>query len=67
MVKVQHRGIEALMRQDLINMETIVSWVAYAEPQFDFKPIIEEWASVAMEELDFRNEAKSQMEKSRPT
>eukprot|EP00038_Savillea_parva_P001494 m.104335 g.104335 ORF g.104335 m.104335 type:complete len:1732 (-) comp10523_c0_seq1:284-5479(-) len=59
-VKVQHRGINALMRQDLINMERIVSWVAYAEPDFDFKPIMNEWAKVAIDELDFKAEAANQ-------
>lgn len=48
------------MRQDLINMERIVSWVAYAEPEFDFKPIMNEWAKVAIDELDFKNEAANQ-------
>lgn len=59
-IKVQHRGINELMRQDLINMERIVSWVAYAEPDFDFKPIINEWSKVAIDELDFKLEAANQ-------
>jgi hypothetical protein len=30
-VKVQHDGIDVLMTQDLLNTETIMSWVAYFE------------------------------------
>ena len=48
------------MQQDLRNIEVIMSWVAYFEPEFDFKPIIEEWAKVAIKELDFCNEAENQ-------
>ena len=50
-VKVQHEQVDELMSQDLINIEVITSWVAYFEPEFDFKPVIEEWAKVAMKEV----------------
>jgi predicted unusual protein kinase regulating ubiquinone biosynthesis (AarF/ABC1/UbiB family) len=39
-VKVQHDGIDLLMKQDLVNTERIMSWVAFFEPEFDFKPVI---------------------------
>eukprot|EP00039_Didymoeca_costata_P009150 m.121005 g.121005 ORF g.121005 m.121005 type:complete len:1560 (+) comp14378_c1_seq1:183-4862(+) len=59
-VKVKHKGIDAMMKQDMNNIEKIMSWVAYFEPEFDFKPVIEEWAKVALKELDFNNEATNQ-------
>lgn len=59
-VKVQHDGIGVLMKQDMINTESIMSWVAYFEPEMDFKPVIDEWAKVAMKELNFLNEAVNQ-------
>lgn len=34
--------------------------IRYAEPDFDFKPIINEWAKVAIDELDFQKEAAHQ-------
>ena len=59
-VKVQHDGIDVLMRQDMVNTERIMSWVAYVDPDFNFKPVITEWAKVAMKELNFVNEAANQ-------
>jgi len=31
-VKVQHRNIDAIMKQDLVNLSAIVRWIAYYEP-----------------------------------
>lgn len=31
-VKVQHRNIDKIMQQDLVNLSAIVRWVAYFEP-----------------------------------
>lgn len=30
--------------------------VAYFEPSYDFRPVLDEWSKVAIKELDFRNE-----------
>jgi len=43
-VKVQHPGIESVMRDDLFNLGILVKVVAYFEPDFDFRPVLDEWA-----------------------
>lgn len=43
--------------QDLKNAKSIVDWIAWAEPQYDFNPMIDEWCKEAPKELDFNNEA----------
>lgn len=58
-VKVQHRGIKDVILQDLKNARTIVEWVAWAEPEFDFGPVIDEWCNEAPKELDFDREAEN--------
>ena len=39
------------------NAKAIVDWIAWAEPQYDFNPIIDEWCREAPKELDFNLEA----------
>lgn len=56
-VKVQHRNVGTLMRLDLLCLRQIVSWLQLLEPDFDFRPLIEEWATEAVHELDFCHEA----------
>lgn len=58
-VKVQHRNIKDVILQDLKNAKTIVEWIAWAEPQFDFSPVIDEWCNEAPKELDFNIEAEN--------
>ncbi len=43
--------------QDLENLNTIVLWVAWSEPDFDFRPILKEWTDAVPKELDFDIEA----------
>lgn len=43
--------------QDLKNAKAIVDWIAWAEPQYDFNPMIDEWCKEAPKELDFNIEA----------
>lgn len=43
--------------QDLKNAKSIVDWIAWAEPQYDFNPMIDEWCKEAPKELDFNREA----------
>lgn len=43
--------------QDLKNAKSIVDWIAWAEPQYDFNPMIDEWCKEAPKELDFNHEA----------
>lgn len=46
-----------LLLQDLKNAKSIVDWIAWAEPQYDFNPMIDEWCKEAPKELDFDHEA----------
>lgn len=39
------------------NAKSIVDWIAWAEPQYDFNPMIDEWCKEAPKELDFNHEA----------
>ncbi|CAI7812059.1 unnamed protein product [Closterium sp. NIES-54] len=43
--------------QDFRNLTTIVEWLAWAEPEYDFKPVVGEWVKEVLKELDFRLEA----------
>ncbi|XP_030475469.2 uncharacterized protein LOC115692678 [Syzygium oleosum] len=56
-VKVQHEGIKTIILEDLKNAKSIVDWIAWAEPQYDFNPMIDEWCKEAPKELDFNREA----------
>ncbi|KAJ7520651.1 hypothetical protein O6H91_19G015400 [Diphasiastrum complanatum] len=56
-VKVQHRGIKECILQDLENARTVVRWIAWAEPQYDFGPVLDEWCAEVPKELDFNLEA----------
>ncbi|XP_065874682.1 uncharacterized protein [Euphorbia lathyris] len=56
-VKVQHEGIKSIILEDLKNSKAIVDWIAWAEPQYDFNPMIDEWCKEAPKELDFNSEA----------
>ncbi|KAE8700279.1 putative ABC1 family protein [Hibiscus syriacus] len=56
-VKVQHEGVRAIILEDLKNAKSIVEWIAWAEPQYDFNPMIDEWCKEAPKELDFNLEA----------
>ncbi|XWS72867.1 hypothetical protein CRYUN_Cryun02cG0076700 [Craigia yunnanensis] len=58
-VKVQHEGIRAIILEDLKNAKSIVDWIAWAEPQYDFNPMIDEWCKEAPKELDFNHEAEN--------
>lgn len=43
--------------QDLKNAKSIVDWIAWAEPQYNFNPMIDEWCKESPKELDFNHEA----------
>ncbi|WCJ30547.1 ABC1 family protein [Euphorbia peplus] len=58
-VKVQHEGIKTIILEDLKNSKAIVDWIAWAEPQYDFNPMIDEWCKEAPKELDFNTEAEN--------
>ncbi|KAL8153557.1 hypothetical protein V2J09_011317 [Rumex salicifolius] len=58
-VKVQHEGVKRVIMEDLKNAKSIVEWIAWAEPQYDFNPMIDEWCKEAPKELDFNIEAEN--------
>ncbi|KAJ4792294.1 Protein kinase superfamily protein [Rhynchospora pubera] len=58
-VKVQHDGVKEIILEDLKNAKSIVDWIAWAEPQYDFNPMIDEWCKEAPKELDFNHEAEN--------
>ncbi|KAJ3698677.1 hypothetical protein LUZ61_002382 [Rhynchospora tenuis] len=58
-VKVQHDGVKEIILEDLKNAKSIVNWIAWAEPQYDFNPMIDEWCKEAPKELDFNHEAEN--------
>ncbi|KAL0916643.1 hypothetical protein M5K25_014171 [Dendrobium thyrsiflorum] len=58
-VKVQHVGIKEVILEDLKNAKAIVDWIAWAEPQYNFSPMIDEWCREAPKELDFNHEAEN--------
>lgn len=60
-VKVQHSGIEELMRLDMAALLQICRLVAWSEPEFDFEPLMTEWTKAAVKEVDFVHEATNLM------
>ncbi|XP_071725038.1 putative ABC1 protein At2g40090, partial [Rutidosis leptorrhynchoides] len=58
-VKVQHEGIKKIILEDLKNAKSIIDWIAWAEPQYDFNAMIDEWCKEAPKELDFHIEAEN--------
>lgn len=64
-VKVQHDGIKAVILEDLKNAKSIIDWIAWAEPQYNFHPMIDEWCKEAPKELDFNHEAENTRKVSR--
>ncbi|XP_031130222.1 uncharacterized protein LOC116031982 [Ipomoea triloba] len=64
-VKVQHDGVNKIILEDLKNAKSIVDWIAWAEPQYNFNPMIDEWCKEAPKELDFNHEAENTRKVSR--
>eukprot|EP00850_Spirogloea_muscicola_P013679 SM000094S24696 [mRNA] locus=s94:204833:212175:- [translate_table: standard] len=58
-VKVQHVGVKQRILQDLRNLRTIVQWVAWAEPKYNFSLVLDEWCLEVPKELDFVTEAEN--------
>ncbi|CAI9769457.1 unnamed protein product [Fraxinus pennsylvanica] len=56
LVKVQYNGLEEVILEDLKNAKSIVDWIAWAEPQYDFNPVMDEWCKEVPKELDFNHE-----------
>ncbi|KAF6141775.1 hypothetical protein GIB67_027953, partial [Kingdonia uniflora] len=58
-VKVQHEDIKKIILEDLKNAKSLIDWIAWAEPQYNFNPMIDEWCKEAPKELDFNHEAEN--------
>ena len=58
-LKVQHRGVASLMRQDMENLRVILNLLAKTDPDLDFGPVIREYNQEVTKELDFRTEAQN--------
>eukprot|EP00928_Gymnodinium_smaydae_P054688 TRINITY_DN3841_c0_g1_i1.p1 TRINITY_DN3841_c0_g1~~TRINITY_DN3841_c0_g1_i1.p1 ORF type:complete len:1357 (+),score=316.94 TRINITY_DN3841_c0_g1_i1:110-4180(+) len=59
-VKVQHEGVDVVMTQDIRSLELVLWVIAKVEPDFDLRPLIDEWKKASKAELDFKNEASNQ-------
>ncbi|XP_076942031.1 uncharacterized protein LOC143611765 [Bidens hawaiensis] len=58
-VKVQHEGIKTIILEDLKDAKLLVEWIVWAEPKYNFNPVIDEWCKEAPKELDFNKEAEN--------
>ncbi|XP_031281106.1 uncharacterized protein LOC116139565 isoform X2 [Pistacia vera] len=58
-VKVQHQGIKKIILEDLKDAKSIIDWIAWVEPLYDFNPVLDEWCREASKELDFNLEAEN--------
>ncbi|KAF9612449.1 hypothetical protein IFM89_000197 [Coptis chinensis] len=47
------------VKTPIATASSIVDWIAWAEPQYDFNPMIDEWCKEAPKELDFNHEAEN--------
>eukprot|EP00746_Dinoflagellata_sp_MGD_P149183 gnl/MRDRNA2_/MRDRNA2_81254_c0_seq1.p1 gnl/MRDRNA2_/MRDRNA2_81254_c0~~gnl/MRDRNA2_/MRDRNA2_81254_c0_seq1.p1 ORF type:complete len:989 (+),score=202.81 gnl/MRDRNA2_/MRDRNA2_81254_c0_seq1:378-2969(+) len=56
-VKVQHRGIEDLIIQDLENAMYLAGWLAKEKPEHDYRELLQEWCDETRKETDFQHEA----------
>mmetsp|Transcript_121275 Transcript_121275/g.213821 ORF Transcript_121275/g.213821 Transcript_121275/m.213821 type:complete len:984 (-) Transcript_121275:57-3008(-) len=56
-VKVQHRGVEDIILQDLDNAAYLVAELAKSKPEYDFRDILNEWCAETKKEVDFIHEA----------
>ncbi|XP_031286131.1 uncharacterized protein LOC116144844 [Pistacia vera] len=58
-VKVQHPGIKTIMLEDLKDVKSIIDWIAWAEPLYEFNPVLDEWCRETPKEFDFNLEAEN--------
>ncbi|RYE98559.1 MAG: AarF/ABC1/UbiB kinase family protein, partial [Methanobacteriota archaeon] len=61
-VKVQHRGMDVIINQDLDNLKIILSWLSWVETGFDVQGVMSEWLKEVGSELDFMAEAANMTE-----
>jgi len=59
-VKVQHEGIEQIMRSDVVAFGRIVRFIAYLNPRFSIAvSLLTAWEKEMLKELDFNVEAQN--------
>jgi predicted unusual protein kinase regulating ubiquinone biosynthesis (AarF/ABC1/UbiB family)/CubicO group peptidase (beta-lactamase class C family) len=58
-LKVQRPGVKQVLLQDLEDLTTIMLMVAGAEPEFDFRPMLQAWVDMVPLETDFLHEMRS--------
>eukprot|EP00184_Porphyridium_aerugineum_P003637 CAMPEP_0184693252 /NCGR_PEP_ID=MMETSP0313-20130426/1519_1 /TAXON_ID=2792 /ORGANISM="Porphyridium aerugineum, Strain SAG 1380-2" /LENGTH=1141 /DNA_ID=CAMNT_0027151283 /DNA_START=117 /DNA_END=3542 /DNA_ORIENTATION=- len=58
-VKVQHPNVDQIILRDLKVAKQIVDLVAWAMPEYDLRPIMNEWCNEVPHELDFIRERAS--------
>mmetsp|Transcript_69299 Transcript_69299/g.223985 ORF Transcript_69299/g.223985 Transcript_69299/m.223985 type:complete len:450 (+) Transcript_69299:166-1515(+) len=58
-VKVQHEGVDRLIKEDLATLGIIARRVAEREPNFDLRPLLRELALTHPRELDFLAEREA--------
>ena len=56
-LKVQHKGIDQLIAQDLDNFVYLAETMYEDDPKFDFRAMLREWCNETQKELDFEHEA----------
>lgn len=59
MLKIQHPGVRPMLLQDLQDLNTIVCWVATAEPNYDMRPVLDAWIDMVPLETNFIHEMKN--------
>jgi predicted unusual protein kinase regulating ubiquinone biosynthesis (AarF/ABC1/UbiB family) len=58
-LKVQRPGVRELLLQDLRDLDRILTLVAGAEPEFDFRPMLQAWMDMVPLECNFLAETAS--------
>lgn len=58
-LKVQRPGIRPLLLQDLEDLGIVLAKVAGAEPEFDFRPMLQAWLDMVPLETDFVHEGRN--------
>ncbi|CDF36728.1 unnamed protein product [Chondrus crispus] len=58
-LKVQHPGVKPMLLRDLIDLKTLLKWIAGAQPRFDMRPVLDAWINMVPKETDFLNEMRN--------
>ncbi|GBG29143.1 Atypical kinase COQ8A, mitochondrial [Hondaea fermentalgiana] len=60
-IKVQHPGVDRLLRQDVQNMGLIATWISVVDSKFSglVREVVDHWRKNVLNELDFLNETEN--------